>query len=114
MAHPAQRVMPNGPVGRKLQRFKCMSKVSAAYAHVREAMAEYEPLLNVSWRAAAQRGSKNNSGNWRCRMFVVRWGGARCGAKCIGLFAIQKKSDRKLHSGPSFDQKLAHEYSSSS
>jgi hypothetical protein len=28
MAHPARRVMPNGPVGRKLQRFKCMSKAS--------------------------------------------------------------------------------------
>jgi hypothetical protein len=29
MAHPARRVLPNGPVGRKLQRFKCMSKASA-------------------------------------------------------------------------------------
>jgi hypothetical protein len=28
MAHPARRVMPNGPVGRKLQQFKCMSKVA--------------------------------------------------------------------------------------
>jgi hypothetical protein len=25
MAHPARRVMPNGPVGRKLQHFKCTS-----------------------------------------------------------------------------------------
>jgi hypothetical protein len=36
-------VMSNGPVGRKLQRFKCMSKPSGAYAHVREVVAEYEP-----------------------------------------------------------------------
>ena len=28
MAHPARRVMPNGPVGRKLQQFKCMGKVA--------------------------------------------------------------------------------------
>jgi hypothetical protein len=36
--------MPNGPVGRKLQQFKCMSRASAYwYAHVREAVAEYEP-----------------------------------------------------------------------
>jgi hypothetical protein len=27
-AYPARRVMPNGPVGRKLQHFKCMSKVA--------------------------------------------------------------------------------------
>jgi hypothetical protein len=27
MTHPARRVMPNGPVGRKLQHFKCISKV---------------------------------------------------------------------------------------
>jgi hypothetical protein len=26
MAHPAQRVVPNGPVGRKLQQFKCLSE----------------------------------------------------------------------------------------
>ena len=26
MAHPTRRVMPNGPVGRKLQQFKCMSR----------------------------------------------------------------------------------------
>jgi hypothetical protein len=42
MAHPARRVMPNGPVGRKLQRFKCMSKASA-YGPMCEVVAEYEP-----------------------------------------------------------------------
>jgi hypothetical protein len=37
--------MPNGPVGRKLQHFKCIGKASAyIHAHVRrEAVAEYEP-----------------------------------------------------------------------
>ncbi len=43
---------------------------------------------------ALHRGSKNNSGNWRCRMSVVRWMHVG-GAKSIGLFAIQKKYDRK-------------------
>jgi hypothetical protein len=45
MTHPARRVMPNGPGGRKLQRFKCMSKASAYYmpVYVREVVAEYEP-----------------------------------------------------------------------
>ena len=40
------------------------------------------------------RGSKNNSGNWRCRMSaVVRW--MHVVGRSIGLFAIQKKYDRK-------------------
>jgi hypothetical protein len=43
---------------------------------------------------ALHRGSKNNSGNWRCRMSVVRWMHVG-GAMSIGLFAIQKKYDRK-------------------
>jgi hypothetical protein len=34
MVHPAQRLMPNGPVGRKLQRFEGISRASA-YAHMR-------------------------------------------------------------------------------
>jgi hypothetical protein len=29
MAHPGRRVMPNGPVGRKLRHFKCIGKASA-------------------------------------------------------------------------------------
>jgi hypothetical protein len=31
MTHPARRVVPNGPVGRKLQHFKCISKVACAW-----------------------------------------------------------------------------------
>ena len=42
MTHSARRVMPNGPVGRKLQHFKCMSKASA-YMPIYEVVAEYEP-----------------------------------------------------------------------
>jgi hypothetical protein len=30
MAHPARRGVPNGPAGRKLQHFKCMSKARAS------------------------------------------------------------------------------------
>jgi hypothetical protein len=43
MTHPARRVMPNGPVGRKLQHFKCMSRASGAYMPICEVAAEYEP-----------------------------------------------------------------------
>jgi hypothetical protein len=39
---------------------------------------------------------------------------ARCGAKYIGLFMMQRKSNRKLASEPPFHQNLAHEYPSSS
>jgi hypothetical protein len=39
---------------------------------------------------------------------------ARCGAKYIGLFVMQRKSNRNLASEPPFHQSLAHEYSSSS
>jgi hypothetical protein len=52
MAHPARRVMPNGPVGRKLQRFKCMSKAKGAYIYIYmpmcEVVAEYEPPQHLS------------------------------------------------------------------
>jgi hypothetical protein len=34
MTHPAQRLVPNRPVGRKLQRFEGVSRASA-YAHMR-------------------------------------------------------------------------------
>ena len=54
MTHPARRVMPNGPVGRKLRRFKCMSKASA-YAHVREAVAEY-PATRTRYALASKIG----------------------------------------------------------
>ena len=45
---------------------------------------------------ALHRGSKASSCNWRWRML---WSaGCTCGAKSIGLFAIQKKSDAKIAS----------------
>jgi hypothetical protein len=47
MTHPARRVMPNGPVGRKLQQFKCMSRaMHLPMSHVRgrgRGYPEYEP-----------------------------------------------------------------------
>jgi hypothetical protein len=61
MAHPARRVMPNGPVGRKLQHFKCtsMSRASqAVHMPICEVAAEYEPpappcAWEVRWGAVS-------------------------------------------------------------
>jgi hypothetical protein len=43
-----------------------------------------------------RRGSKNNSGKLALAHGVVRPLDARRGAKSIGLFAVQRKSDQKI------------------
>jgi hypothetical protein len=48
------------------------------------------PCLCLAWRAAAQCGSKNNSGNWRFRMFVVRW--VRVVGRSLLAYSRSKKS----------------------
>ena len=60
-----------------------------------------------------QRGSKNNSGNWRSRMFVVRWMHV-WGRSLLANSRSKENPTRKLHSEPLVHQNVALEYSSSS
>jgi hypothetical protein len=52
---------------------------------------------------ALHRGSKNKSGNWGCRMFVVRWMHV-VGRSLLAYSRSKKSPTEKLHCGPSLHQ----------
>jgi hypothetical protein len=110
MTHPARRVMPNGPVGRKLQRFKCMSKASA-YAHICEVVAEYEPPAPpICLRGALKSCLGVYDYGWSKVTFVFKWP-PFCSASTCGPFQVApllKGVARPLRAEPKAQSRSPH------
>jgi hypothetical protein len=61
MAHPARRVMPNEPVGRKLQHFKCISKVACCACMCADRWCPFGHSIGGFWARTATKGGSSIS-----------------------------------------------------